>query len=460
MKYISINPTNGRELQRFNTLTAKELEIKLQQADFAYDINRTTDIAVRSKRLTVLAECLLQKKEELAYLMTVEMGKPIHQALAEIEKCTSICHFYAENAKQVLSDKTIETPFSNSIVQFAPLGIVLGIMPWNFPFWQVFRYAIPALVAGNTVLLKHAPNVPQCANALEQLFIDAQFPEYSFQNIFASNKQVGQIIADERVQGVAFTGSLKAGSIVAEQTGKNIKKTVLELGGNDACIILADANLKNAAETAILSRMLNTGQSCIAAKRWIVDKKVIAPFLELVTEMVQQLKIDDPRKPDTDIGPMARADLRQTLIDQINASVKKGASVLIGGNLNDNSYKNDNNGYFFEPTILTDVVPGMPAFDEELFGPVGSIIVANNEHHAIELANKSQYGLGAAIWTTDITMANKLAKQLQVGNVFINGMVQSNVHLPFGGIKKSGIGRELSKEGLLEFVNVKTIVTI
>jgi len=439
-------------MKKFSTFSNKKVEERLKKSVFAFDINRTSSLTVRGKRLLVLSELLEERKEDLAKIITLEMGKPIKEALAEIAKCRTICDYYAENGKTFLADQEINSPFTQSVIQYAPLGIVLGIMPWNFPFWQVFRFAIPALMSGNSILLKHAPNVPQCAEQIEKLFKDAHFPEGLFQNLFLDNEQTGRLIAADAVQGISFTGSLKTGSVVAQQAGKFIKKTVLELGGNDAFIVLKEANLKEAADVAVRSRMLNAGQSCIAAKRWIVDKIVMDPFLELVKEKINELLIDDPLSMNTDIGPMARLDLREVLVQQIKQSVEMGAKIALGGKAGTGK------GYFMQPTILTDVTPNMPAFDEELFGPVATVILAENERHAIELANTSKYGLGASLWTTDLTKASRLAKQLQVGSVFINGMVQSNVHLPFGGTKKSGYGRELGIAGLLEFVNLKSIV--
>lgn len=454
MKFISINPNSGKVLKKYSTIGSKEIEPALQHSEFAYDINRTSNINLRTKRLLELMTLLDSRKEELALLITTEMGKPIREALAEIEKCKTVCTYYAENAATLLADKEIETDltFSKSTVQYAPLGIILGIMPWNFPFWQVFRFAIPALTSGNSVILKHSPNVPQCALAIEKLFKDAHFPEGLFQNLFLSNEQVSQFIKDERIQGIAFTGSLKAGKNLAQQAGKNIKKIVLELGGNDAFIVMPQANLKEAARLAVQSRMLNAGQSCIAAKRWIVDKNVVEPFLQIATEYINNLKIDDPRKMETDMGPLAREDLRSNLIGQIEKSVKMGAQLHFGGEVLGKK------GYYFSPGILSHVKPGMPAFEEELFGPIATVITADSVHHAIELANETKYGLGASLWTTDLAQATRLAKQLNVGGVFINSMVQSNVNLPFGGVKQSGYGRELGAEGIFEFVNVKTVV--
>ena len=452
MKYISQNPANGKILKTFNSISDKELEQKLVDSLFAFDINRTSSVSIRCKRLIQLADQLENKKAELANIFAVEMGKPIKQAMAEVEKCKTVCYYYAEHSKEILKDQEIETSFSSSIVQYAPLGIVMGVMPWTYPIWQVIRFAIPALVAGNSVILKHSPLLPQSALAIEQLFKDAHFPENLFQNVFISHSQVDRLLEDERVQGLAFSGSLQSGRILAAKAGGAIKKTVLELGGNDALIVLADAKIKEAAETAVASRMMNNGQSCLAAKRWIVDQQVAEPFLDICMDLVSKLVVDDPRKQETTIGPLATEGVKAKLLDQITEAESKGARLMIGGK------SIDKKGFYVEPGILFDVKPGMQAFHEELMGPVGSMIIAGDTHHAIELANNSKYGLGAGIWTTDINKSSRIAKQLKVGTVYVNSMVQSNVHLPFGGIKNSGYGRELGSYGLLEFVNVKTIV--
>jgi len=452
MKYTSINPTSGKVLKKYTTLKDRELEEALQSAEFAFDINRTSTPSIRANRLLELLEEIEKHKEELAHLITVETGKPIKESLSEIEKCKAICTYYAENAADFLADKHIETDFRESIVQLSPEGIILGIMPWNHPFWQVFRFVIPTITAGNSVLVKPAPNVPQCALAIEKLFKDAHFPEGVYQNIFATNEQVSTLIADDRIQGVTLTGSVKAGKTIGEQAGRHIKKCVLELGGNDAFIVLADANLKEAANVAVKSRMQNAGQSCIAAKRWIVEKSVMEPFLAIVKQQIIELQMGDPRKLETDIGPIARKDLWDNLADQVLRAKAAGATVLLGGE------KVKGNGFYFQPTLLTNVKPGNPAFEEEFFGPVAVLIEAQNVHNAIELANDSQFGLGASLWTTDLSKASRLARQIEAGQVFINEMVQSNVHLPFGGTKKSGIGRELGAFGITEFVNIKTVV--
>jgi len=453
MKFESRNPFNDKLLQKFNLLKDRELEEALQKAEYAFAINRTSAIPVRTKRLLNLIRVLEERKEVAAALMTEEMGKPIQQAIAEVDKCIQLCQFYMDSTAEFLKDQQVETDAIKSSIYYAPLGLILGIMPWNFPFWQVFRFAIPALMTGNAVLLKHAPNVPRCAAFIEDLFVEAAWPDHLFQNLYISNEQVARVIEDDRIQGVSFTGSLKTGSIIGALAGSNIKKCILELGGSDAFVVLADANLKEAAHVAIASRMLNNGQSCIAAKRWIVDQVVAESFVSLVQEEISRLVVGDPKDPNTDVGPMARKDLALELHRQMEDSISQGARVLYGGGIRKSGTS------MFEPTLLVDVEPGMPCFDEETFGPLATVIVAEDDQDAIMLANQSKYGLGASIWSTDRDRANILAKQLQCGTVTINGMVKSHVELPFGGIRNSGFGRELGQFGLMEFINIKTILS-
>lgn len=453
MKFTSINPTSNQLLKRFSTLSKNQLQEVMKKAEFGFAINRTSSLKSRAKRLQTMAGLLMENQIPLAKLMALEMGKPITQARAEIKKCAWVCEYYANNAKHFLKDEVINTDHKASVITHAPLGVLLGIMPWNYPFWQVFRFAAPALMAGNAILLKHAPNVPQCAIAIESLFRTAQFSEGLFQNIFVDNTTIKRIIEDSRVQGISLTGSNLAGAKVAEHAGRNIKKTVLELGGSDPFIVLDDAHLKQAAKAAVQSRMGNNGQSCIAAKRLIVLEPVVRSFVSLVIDEIRDLKLGDPLEEATDIGPLAREDLAQTLAKQVKESMRLGAEAVIGGNR-----PADRKGAYFNPTLLVNVKEGMPAFEEEIFGPVASIIVAKDVQHAIHLANKTKYGLGASIWTVDREKATRLARQIQAGGVFINTMVQSDPRLPFGGIKQSGYGRELSAYGIKEFVNTKTIV--
>ncbi len=453
MKFLSINPANNQLLKRFPTLSKAQLAEVLKKAEFGFAINRTSSIKNRARRMHTMAALLRENQIPLAKLMSMEMGKPITEGKAEIEKCAKVCEYYANNTKHFLKDEVINTEHKASVVSHSPLGVLLGIMPWNFPFWQVFRFAVPALMAGNAVLLKHAPNVPQCAMAIEGLFRTAQFSEGLFQNIFVDNGTVKRIIEDRRVKGISLTGSNLAGSKVAEIAGRNIKKTLLELGGSDPFIVLDDANLKLAAVAAVRSRMLNGGQSCIAAKRFIVLKPVVSSFVALLIDEIRLLKVGNPNDPDTDIGPLAREDLAEKLAKQVKESMRLGAEAVIGGNR-----PADKKGAFFNPTLLINVKEGMPAFEEEIFGPVASVIVAKDVQHAISLANNTKYGLGASIWTVDRDKATRLARQIQAGAVFINTIVHSDPRLPFGGIKQSGYGRELSSYGIKEFVNTKTIV--
>lgn len=452
MSFRSINPATGETLASFKDLSSKELQQKLDTACAAYKDWRKLAISVRAKHLSDVANLLTERKDDYAKLMTLEMGKPIKQSIAEIEKCALVCNYYAENAKLLLKDEVIKTEADQSYVSFEPLGPVLAIMPWNFPFWQVFRFAAPALMAGNVGLLKHASNVPQCAQAIEQMFLDAHCPPGVFTNLFIPESQVKKLIEGDTVVAVTLTGSEGAGSKVAEQAGRAIKKTVLELGGSDPFLVLREANIKEAAKVAVKARMVNSGQSCIAAKRIIVEQSVATSFMKLLKAEFEKLKMGDPLQNDTDIGPMAREDLMKNLHEQVRASIKKGAEVIHG------AQKPNRKGYFYKPSLLTNVKPGMPLFDEEVFGPVLPVIIAESDDDAIRLANKSKYGLGAAVWTESQEQAQRAVRQLQAGNVVVNGMVASDPRMPFGGIKRSGYGRELSHFGIKEFVNIKSVV--
>lgn len=453
MRFATTNPTTNQVLEKYPFHIWEKVKGLLRKSAFGFENNRKSNFNQRSRRLHTVADLLESKKKHLAHLMTLEMGKPISQAEAEIEKCAWVCRYYADNARIFLKDEHIKTEHKSSIVTHAPLGVILAIMPWNFPFWQVFRFVAPALMAGNAILLKHASNVPQCALAIEALFQEAGFPMGIFQNVFINHNKVAWLIAHERIQAVTLTGSDAAGAKVAQLAGKHIKKMVLELGGSDPFIVLDDANVKEAAQQAVASRMLNNGQSCIAAKRFIVLEKVAPDFINEMTKHIGSLKMGDPMDENTDVGPLAREDLAVKLSKQVAASVKKGAKVILGGQRPKNL-----KGAFYEPTLLTNVKEGMPVFDEEVFGPVAPIIVAKNVTEAVYLANQTPYGLGASIWTTDPERGSRLARQIDSGCVFINAMVASDPRLPFGGIKKSGYGRELSEQGIKEFVNVKTVV--
>lgn len=405
-------------------------------------------IEERCELLQNVSELLLDRKEEYAKLISTEMGKPISQSTAEIEKCAWACDFYAFNAEDLLADEIIETDAEESFISYDPLGCILAVMPWNYPFWQVIRFAAPTLTAGNTGILKHAQNVPGCSMALEQLFLDAGFPKGCFQAILAGHVEIEELIGNDGIKAVTLTGSEKAGKGIAQAAGKNLKKTLLELGGNNACIVFEDANLDKYLDTMVQARMQNTGQSCIAAKRFIVCPEIYDEFLERFVGATKKLTVGNPMDKDTYIGVLARADLADTLKEQVDKSLEKGAQLIVG---------NKKDGAFFEPTILSEVTPGMPAFDEETFGPVAAIVKAENRKHAIELANNSRYGLGSMLFTEDIEGALELIPEISDGAFFINDMVKSDPRLPFGGTKASGYGRELSREGILAFVNKKTV---
>jgi len=440
----TINPATNEVLKTYTLLSESEIIEKLQNSEDAFQDWKKTSFAERSELFRKLGLLLKEKKQELAILMTQEMGKPITQAKSEIEKCTWLCDFYAEKAEEFLAPVTKKSDGSQAYVRYDPLGVILAVMPWNFPFWQVFRFAVPSLMAGNVGVLKHSSNSFGCGEAIESLFLEAGFPKNVFQNFLISGKQVRQVLENDHVKAATLTGSEAAGSSVAEIAGKNIKKTVLELGGSDPFIVLADADVK----TAVKARTQNSGQSCIAAKRFIIVKEVYDEFIEEFKNEMATLKMSDPMDEKTDVGCQAREDLAKELEEQVNKSVEKGAKIILGG-------KRDK--AFYQPTILVDVKEGMPAFDDELFGPIASVIKAENESHAIELANNSEFGLGSSLWTKNIEKAREIASQIESGSVFINGMVKSDPRLPFGGIKKSGYGRELAINGIHEFVNIKTV---
>ena len=453
MNLVSINPANNKILESHKEISTENINQIINSSYNTYLEWRNKSISYRSKRMRDLAELLKQKKEKLGTLMTHEMGKPIKQSIAEAEKCAWVCEYYADNAKRFLSKKEISTDSKKSFISFQPIGLVLAIMPWNFPFWQVFRFASPTLMAGNVGILKHASNVQGCAKQIEKLFLEAGFPEYAFSNLIIGSNKVSNVINNPLVRAITLTGSAPAGKSVASHAGSLLKKTVLELGGNDPYIILEDADLNNAVESCIAGRMLNAGQSCIAAKRFIVVKTRLDEFIDKVEQKINNMKMGDPFDSNIDIGPMVNTDARDELHQQVLMSIEKGAKLISGGKIP------ESDGSFYPPTLLTNVEPGMSAFDDELFGPVAVIISAKDQAQAIDLANKTNYGLGAAIFTGDLDKGEKIAiNELEAGSCFVNDFVKSDPRLPFGGIKESGYGRELSEFGILEFVNIKSVV--
>jgi len=447
----SINPATGEILETFAETAPAALERILDQAVAAYGAWRRFSYAQRGQAMRQAARILRERRAEYARTMALEMGKPLQQGEAEAEKCAWACEYYAEQAAAMLGDQPRVTDGSRSYVRFDPIGPVLAIMPWNFPFWQVFRFAAPALMAGNAGLLKHAPNVTRCALAIEEVFRQAGFPEGLFRTVILQNEAVAGVIADPRVRAATLTGSDRAGSQVAAQAGTHLKKMVLELGGSDPFLVLEDADVDQAARTAAEARLLNSGQSCIAAKRFIVVESVADRFLETFVSEMAARRLGDPLAPDTQLGPQARLDLRANLHRQVTESVRRGARLLLGGKLPDGP------GCYYPATVLAAVHEGMPAFDEEVFGPAAAVIRVPDETQALRVANASRYGLGASVWSTDPARGERLARELEVGSVFVNGLVRSDPRLPFGGVKRSGYGRELSEYGLKEFVNIKTV---
>ena len=451
MNIQSINPATGAILENFPETGAGEIERTLAAAYKTFQQWRRSPFAARSKLMRAAARILRERKEKYARTMALEMGKPVVQGEAEVEKCASCCDYYAEQAEPFLANQERQTDASRSYVRFDPLGPVLAIMPWNFPFWQVFRFAAPALMAGNAGILKHASNVPRCALEIEEVFRDAGFPENLFRALLVGSDKVAALIADARIRAVTLTGSDSAGSKVAEQAGRELKKTVLELGGSDPFIVLEDADVEKAAKTAADARLINGGQSCIAAKRFIVVAEVEEKFIQRFVAAMATHKIGDPLDRATQVGPQARHDLRDSLHRQVEESIKRGAKLLLGGRVLEGP------GAFYPPTVLAGVTKGMPAFDEETFGPVAAVIRAENEESAIGLANDSMFGLGSALWTENRERAERIAGEIEAGSVFVNGMVKSDPRLPFGGIKRSGYGRELSEYGIREFMNIKSV---
>ena len=447
----SINPATGEQLESFAETTATQLDRLLDGAEQAFHDWRRRPVTDRTRLLRRAAEVLKAGKAKYARAMALEMGKPLAQGEAEAEKCASVCDYYAEHGQDFLAQQPRDLDGTRSYVRFDPIGPVLAVMPWNFPFWQVFRFAAPALVGGNVGVLKHASNVTRCALLIEEVFREAGFPENAFRSLILSSGRVAGVIADPRIRAVTLTGSEAAGSQVAEQSGRHLKKTVLELGGSDAFIVLEDADLPKAAKTAADARLINSGQSCIAAKRFIVVAPVAARFEELFATEMASRRMGDPLATGTQVGPQARTELRDDLHKQVQRSARRGAKVAIGGVVPKGT------GAFYPPTVLTDVRPGMAAFEEEVFGPVAAVVRARDAADAVALANASPYGLGAAVWSEDRTRAERIAGELEAGCVFVNGMVRSDPRLPFGGVKRSGYGRELSEYGLREFLNIKSV---
>jgi succinate-semialdehyde dehydrogenase/glutarate-semialdehyde dehydrogenase len=451
MAIATINPTNGETLKTFEALTQQQLEEKLQLAHDTFQSYRRSSFAEREPLMFRAAQLIEDEKRSLAKLMTTEMGKPFKAAVGEAEKCSWVCRYYAEMARQLLADEVVSTEARKSYVRFEPIGPVLAVMPWNFPFWQVLRFAAPALMAGNVGLLKHASNVPQCSLAIEDIFLRAGFPKGAFQSLLIGSREVEGLLNDPRVVAATLTGSEPAGRSVAGIAGKQIKKNVLELGGSDPYIVMPSANVKKAAEVAVKARTINNGQSCIAAKRFIIASSIYNEFTEEFVSGMKRLKVGDPMDDNTDIGPLATKQIVDELHEQVQRAVAAGARVLTGGR------KIDGPGNFYEPTVLDNLDPETPVSCEEIFGPVATLFRVDTLDEAIRIANITSFGLGSAAWTNEPNEQKAFVERLEAGSVFINGMVASDPRLPFGGVKNSGYGRELSAFGIREFVNIKTV---
>jgi len=452
MALKSINPVTGEIVEAYEEMAGAEVEDKIQKTHRAYLDWRLTDFPTRALLMKKAALLLKKNAADYARLMTSEMGKTIKEGRSEAEKCAWVCDYFAEKAEEFLKREEIKTDARHSFVTFEPLGVILAIMPWNFPFWQTFRFAAPGLMAGNGAVLKHASNVSGCALAIENIFREAGFPENLFTTLLISSEKVNTVIENPLIAAVTLTGSVPAGKAVAAKAGAMLKKTVLELGGSDPYIVFPDADMEKSLNICVNSRLINSGQSCIAAKRFIVPEILADAFEEVFVEKMRNKKMGDPLQEETDIGPQARQDLRDDLHRQVQESMKKGARCLLGGELP------PGDGAYYPPTVLTNVRPGMPAYDEELFGPVAAIIRVKDEEEAIHVANQSKFGLGAAVFTGDLRRGEEIAaKRLQAGCCFVNTNVTSDPRLPFGGIKESGYGRELSYYGIKEFVNIKTV---
>lgn len=449
---VAINPATGETLHAYDEFTSERVHSIVHRVHEAFLSWRCTSFGERGTLMRRAAQVLRDGKADHARLMAREMGKPVRDGRAEIEKCACACEFYAEKAHEFLMPEIIETDASKSYVTFNPLGVILAIMPWNFPFWQVFRFAAPSLMAGNAAMLKHASNVPGCAFAIEETFKQAGFPQDLFRTLILSGNRAAKLITHPLIRGATLTGSVSAGMAVGQASGKAIKPSVLELGGSDPYIVLEDADVPAAAEICAASRLLNTGQTCIAAKRFIVVESVRAEFERLFVERMKNAKLGDPMDEATEIGPLARHDLRDELHEQVRRSIAAGARCLLGGKIPDGP------GAYYPPTVLTDVRKGTPAYEEELFGPVAAIIAVKDEREAVRVANDTSFGLGAAVFTRDVKRGERIAaEELEAGCCFVNALVRSDPRLPFGGVKMSGYGRELSHYGIREFVNVKTV---
>ena len=448
----SINPSTGDVLDEYEETTPDEIMRRLDDGRQAFETWRQTHFSERAALMKAVSRVLIENKTDYARIMAMEMGKPVGSGRAEIEKCAWVCEHYAEHAEKMLQTEIVQTGARKSYVAYKPLGLILAIMPWNYPFWQVFRHAAPGLMAGNGVILKHASNVPGCAVAIEKIFKNAGFPESLFQNFLISSRRVENLIEHPMINAVTLTGSKAAGRAVGAKAGKMLKKTVLELGGSDPYLILEDADLDKTVETCVTSRLLNSGQSCIAAKRFVVVENILKIFEEMLVDQMRSKKMGDPLDEVTELGPQARKDLRDDLHRQVTVSIAKGARCLLGGEIP------AGRGAFYPPTVLSGVAKGMPVYDEETFGPVAAVIPVKNEKQAIQVANDSTFGLGAAVFTRDADHGERIAaNDLEAGNCFVNALVKSDPRLPFGGVKESGYGRELSHYGIKEFVNVKTV---
>ena len=448
----AINPSTGETLEKYDAITPDNVVRRLEKAQHAFEDWKKTRFSERGELMKKVSRVLTENKNDYARIMAMEMGKPVAQGRSEIEKCAWVCEYYAEHAENMLQPEIVKTDAQKSYVTFNPLGVILAVMPWNYPFWQVFRHAAPGLTAGNGVVLKHASNVPGCASAIEDIFEKAGFPEGLLQNFLMSSRQVAELIEHPAIAAVTLTGSKAAGRKVAKKAGKMLKKSLLELGGSDPYLILKDADLEKTVEACVAGRLLNSGQSCIAAKRFVVVEAVRSQFEQMLVAGMKTKQMGDPFDESVDVGPQARFDLRDALHRQVTQSIEKGAVCLLGGEIPEGP------GAFYPPTVLGEVGKGMPAYEEEVFGPVAAVIPVKNEKEAVRAANDSSFGLGAAVFTRDIERGEHIAANyLEAGNCFVNAFVKSDPRLPFGGIKESGYGRELSHYGIKEFVNIKTV---